>query len=107
MSALLILLLSHFVGDYAFQTEYMAENKGKDNYILVAHVATWTFIVSTTALFIGVNFPDMIIFLFVPHLIMDYIKARKLLWCKRVTPQQALTIDQSFHLLQILLLWTL
>lgn len=48
-----ILLLAHFIGDYALQNDYMALNKGKDNYVLFAHVATWTITISAAALLLG------------------------------------------------------
>ncbi|MFD2254365.1 DUF3307 domain-containing protein [Lactococcus formosensis subsp. bovis] len=107
MSSLLILLLSHYIGDYALQTEYLAANKGKDNYILVSHVSVWTFVVSATALLLNmkITFILIVFLLFVPHFIMDYIKARNILWCKNLSPRISLSIDQAFHMVQIILLW--
>ncbi len=31
------LLVAHFIADYALQSEYIAMNKGKDDYVLFAH----------------------------------------------------------------------
>lgn len=104
---MLLLLLSHFVGDYTFQTEYMALNKGKDNYVLAAHVATWTYVIYMMANFLGLHVSEelLVFVLFIPHYVMDYIKARNKLWCKKVSSKLALTIDQSFHFLQIIVFY--
>lgn len=40
---LLVTLTAHMVGDYLFQTEYLARNKGSSNYILLAHCVLYTF----------------------------------------------------------------
>lgn len=105
----IILLLAHFIGDYALQNDYMALNKGKDNYVLFAHVATWTITISAAALLLGlpVNAFMIVFVLLVPHEIMDFIKARNLLWCKSVSPHKALVIDQVFHLVQITVFYML
>ena len=104
---LLILLLSHFIGDYALQNDYIALNKGKDNYVLFAHVALWTFTVSATAIYIGLPLTTPIILgiLLVPHFIVDYIKARNIFWCKHMKPTTSLYIDQTIHAIQIIILW--
>lgn len=103
----LILLLSHFIGDYALQNDYIAINKGKDNYVLAAHVATWTFVVSIVAVFLKLNISSELIvcLLFIPHYTMDYIKARNILWCRKLSPKLSLTIDQVFHFSQIIALY--
>lgn len=99
----IILILAHFIGDYALQNDYMALNKNKDNYVLFAHVATWTITISLVAfiLKLPVNSFLIVVILLIPHFIMDAIKARHLLWCNFVSPKTALIIDQAFHLFQI------
>ena len=39
---LLFVLMAHMTGDYLFQSDYLARNKGKDNYILLAHSVLYT-----------------------------------------------------------------
>lgn len=107
MTSFCILLLSHYIGDYALQTEYLALNKGKDNYILFSHVAVWTFIVSINALLLDmkITFMLIVLLLFIPHFIMDYIKSHNILWCKKLSQETSLIVDQAFHIMQIILLW--
>ena len=107
MEALIILLLAHFIGDYALQNDYIALNKGKDNYILFAHIAIWTFVMTITTIFIGYNIEwhIIILVLLIPHFVADYIKAKNLLWCKKLSPKTSLYIDQSIHFIQIIVLF--
>ena len=91
---LLKLLFAHMLGDYFFQTDYIANNKGKDNYILFVHSILYTFGVF-------IVFGSYItyleyIFLIITHIIVDYIKARN------ITPKilgdvKALMLDQCLH----------
>ena len=106
---LLILLLSHFIGDYALQNDYLALNKGKDNYVLFAHVAIWTATLSITGLFLQLNITAPIILgvMLIPHFIIDYIKARNLLWVKKISPTASLYIDQLLHAIQIIIFYLL
>lgn len=103
---MLILLLSHFIGDYALQSDYIAKEKENSLYILIAHVSIWTFIVSITALFLGYNVAnlDIIFILFLPHFAIDLIKSRNLLWCKAFSIKTNLAIDQFCHCIQIVIL---
>ena len=43
---LLKILFAHALGDYFLQGEYLAMNKGKDNYLLCIHAILYTFAVS-------------------------------------------------------------
>ena len=38
---IIYIILCHCLGDYFFQTEYLAINKGSDNYILFVHCVTY------------------------------------------------------------------
>lgn len=107
MEALIILLLAHFIGDYALQSDYIALNKGKDNYILFAHIAIWTFVITATTLLLGYSlfWYHILLVLLIPHFVADYIKAKNLLWCKKLSPKTSLYIDQSIHFIQIIVLF--
>lgn len=39
---LLFVLMAHMTGDYLLQSAYLASNKGKYNYILLAHSTLYT-----------------------------------------------------------------
>ena len=64
-------IICHIVGDYLFQTDYMAREKSKDWYILFVHCVCYCvpFIYA-----FGLDF--RIIVLFAIHMIVDMLKAR-------------------------------
>lgn len=105
MTPILLMILAHYIGDYALQTNYMAMNKGKDVYVLLSHIATWTFVIVLTGMYLGIpaNFLLIVFVLLIPHFIMDYIKSRNLVWCREISEKQSLLVDQVFHINQILL----
>ncbi len=97
---LLKLLFAHSLGDYFLQTDYLAMNKGKDNYILCIHAILYT-------LAVGLIFGNEISYLWywvilLSHIPVDYIKARG------ITPNKfgdknALILDQVIHYLILVL----
>ena len=52
---LLFVLMAHMTGDYLFQSNYLAMNKGKDNYILLAHSVLYAVGVMIVAFIMGVE----------------------------------------------------
>lgn len=100
---LLVTLTAHMVGDYLFQTEYLARNKGSSNYILLAHCVLYTFGVFFTGLIIyeiRLSFLALVILL-ISHIIIDYIKARGIS-TKYIGEEKALFLDQTLHYLVLL-----
>ncbi|MBC6695236.1 DUF3307 domain-containing protein [Terrisporobacter mayombei] len=97
---LLKLLFAHSLGDYFLQTDYLAMNKGRDNYILCIHAILYT-------LAVGLIFRNEISHLWywvilLSHIPVDYIKARG------ITPNKfgdknALILDQAIHYLILVL----
>ena len=67
--AVLLLLTLHFVGDFLFQTTWMALNKSKDNKALTAHVAVY----SVCFMAFGLEF---VAITFVLHWITDWCTSR-------------------------------
>lgn len=46
IKSLLFVLMAHMTGDYLFQSDYLARNKSKDNYILLVHsifIYSWSY----------------------------------------------------------------
>lgn len=94
------LLFAHGLGDYFLQSNYLAMNKGKDNYVLCIHAILYTF-------GIGLVFGNEISHLWywlilLIHIPVDYIKARG------VTPKvmgekNALILDQAIHYLTLII----
>ena len=100
---LLKLLMAHSLGDYFLQTNYLAMNKGKDNYILCIHSILYTFA-------IGLVFRNEISQLWywlilLIHIPVDYIKARGIT-PKLMGETSALILDQVIHYLTLILALT-
>lgn len=95
------------VGDYALQSDYIATQKAKSNYVLTVHAAIWTFVVTMTWIILGnsIDLYQIILVLFLPHFWMDYQKSRDGSYQKVFkTEKQQLTFDQLFHYFQLAML---
>ena len=102
----LVLLYAHLLADYPLQGTFLATMKGKNNIILLTHAGIWTgtILVALHLLGFSVTYFD-VISLFVVHTIADYLKARAIGFYKYLDNLKAgLVIDQSIHILQILVL---
>lgn len=97
---LLKILFAHSLGDYFLQTDYLAMNKEKDNYILCIHAILYTFAVS---LIFGNEISQLWYWLILlTHILVDYIKARGIT-PKAMGDKNALILDQSMHFLTLVL----
>ena len=98
---LLKVIFAHCLGDYLFQTEYLAANKGKDNYILLMHSVLYV----ASVYFIFGSAINMYWYygLIVSHFIIDYVKARgySVKWFKGYS--NALIVDQALHFILLLM----
>lgn len=93
----LCVIMAHFVGDYLFQTEYMAMNKGKSNYILLAHCFCYGFGVMIITKLFNVNITELGLLIIIGlHFPIDYLKARSIS-TKYLTDNRALLVDQVLH----------
>ena len=68
---IIYIILCHCLGDYFFQTEYLAINKGSDNYILFVHCVTYC-----TPFIIKFGLSWKIYFIFIVHFFTDLSKAK-------------------------------
>jgi hypothetical protein len=103
---LLVLIFAHLLADYPLQGDFLATMKGKNHIILASHAGIWTGTILTAVhlLGYGVNFND-VIFLFVIHAIADYCKAKPIgIYGRLDVLKGGLLLDQSIHLMQILVL---
>lgn len=99
------LLIGHLVGDYLFQTGWMATNKMKRWSALLVHSAVYTIVIYGFGLLSGGLSPAAIALVFVSHVFIDkgfFVVT----WTKYIqTPPPSefkwLTIvaDQTFHLI--------
>jgi len=101
---LFFLLLGHFLGDFALQSDLVAQQKPHSRLMLTYHVAYYTLII-TLSLIVGllVNNQEgfftgmtvaVLIFVFVTHWLQDLIKGLKFNGTK-----QAFFVDQALHIL--------
>ena len=108
-----ILAIFHFVGDFVFQSHWMASNKSKNNAALVLHVGIWTGCIGIPAflaLILGIiNVNAVLLYIainFVSHLIIDYISSRitSRLWAKQSWHNffVAIGFDQLLHFIFLL-----
>lgn len=99
---LMFVIMAHMTGDYLFQSDYLAMNKGKDNYILLAHSILYSVGVMMVARIIGIDLNALeLLIISVVHFPIDYIKA------KGITPnyignKKALILDQLIHYLTLI-----
>lgn len=69
MNNIILLLITHFIGDFILQTDHMALNKSKSNYILFLHCLVY----SLCFLYFGLPFAMIT---FGTHFATDYFTSR-------------------------------
>ena len=94
------ILFAHCLGDYLFQSNYIATNKGKDNYLLFVHGVLYTLAVYIVFGTLMSSLAYWVIL--ISHIVADYIKARGIT-PKKYGDEGALVIDQILHYLILLL----
>lgn len=101
---LLFILMAHMTGDYLFQSDYLATNKGKDDYILLAHSILYTVGIIIIAYIMKINLSQIdLIIISAIHFLVDYIKARGIT-PKYIGSKNALLLDQVIHYLTLILI---
>ncbi len=108
--SILVLLFLYFINlllDYPLQGEYLANNKGKSNYLLFVHSAIWGIGISLALIPLDLYIiwkPLMLIF---GHMLIDAFKSKG--WFRKMGLKEktALYADQFLHLFQIILCFTL
>lgn len=105
MMTFLVLVYAHLLGDYPLQGQFLSEQKGKNNILLVTHAIIWTGTIALAGHLLGFNIDLIdISLLFVVHLIADWLKATGKLWYANMDDLKGggLLIDQSIHIVQLL-----
>lgn len=115
-----IILLTHWVSDFVFQTHWQATNKSKNNLALTMHVLTYSigwlipmgylFYINGNSLFICFfNSLFFSIYTFIFHWLTDYATSRlnSYLWAKGDVHNFFVSVgfDQILHYLQIFLFY--
>ncbi|HEU5141494.1 MAG TPA: DUF3307 domain-containing protein [Bacillales bacterium] len=109
MSLFDILLVGHFVGDFLFQTNWMAVNKSKKWSPLFTHCVVYTAVVALFGLMGGGLSPVGIAVIFVGHVILDR-KTFVSFWVRYIQTARGsdavwleIVADQIFHILLLAL----
>lgn len=101
---LFVVLSAHMLGDYFLQTDYLAMNKGKDNYILLVHCILYGLGVGLVFGVFGITLTAIEIALISAiHFPIDYIKARGIT-AKKLGDKNALVLDQTIHYITLFLI---
>ena len=99
-----VLLIAHFLADFTFQTEKLAEEKKKDQKALLLHSAIYA-VVMALACFAGVSLLYALLpaaIFAVSHFVIDECKC---LAAKKWDSVWLFLIDQAVHALVIILVW--
>jgi len=95
----LTLFWLHFIGDYPLQSDFLANMKGKNDYLLLCHCIIWTGTISAGLVYLGLFAYWKVTMLLVGHFIIDRWKARKK--DKKYALTFDLWLDQLLHIVQI------
>lgn len=93
INTILGLITAHIFGDYVFQSAYIAENKKRNIYHLLVHC--WIYTACFWCVLFLLNKLNLwiIAFVFVSHVILDYIKSR----IEEKIGSKAYALDQLLH----------
>ena len=98
------LIWLHMIGDYPLQGDFLAQVKGKNDYILFCHSVIWTGCIAFGLFLLGLFAWWKAAMLLIGHFIIDRWKARK--QDKSHSLKRDLWIDQGLHLFQLLICLT-
>lgn len=108
MEFLFWLLVAHFVGDFALQSQFMAETKSKLPLVMIAHVIIWTGIIMIPVKLFGYNIFPAALVMALAHWFVDFMKMKLFDKLKDKKGKEAIMLfnaDQVMHFIQILVLW--
>lgn len=111
LTIVVAILFIHWVADFLCQTDWMAQNKSKDNVALLAHVGIYSFIWFIPMFFMcpGHRFAasEFVAITMICHYITDYFTSRlnSKLWEEKKVHWFFVSVgfDQFLHYLQLLL----
>lgn len=89
----------HYIADFPLQGSFLAEMKGKYDYLLFAHAVIWAVVIAIGLNYFGLLSEWDFTILFIGHLYIDRWNARKK--DKTFALTRDLWIDQAIHMAQI------
>lgn len=103
MDPIMYLLLGHFVGDFALQSDYMAQKKTNSKKTLTFHVLVYVLVIAAVLVLYGLATGKghlfswtglgVLVLLYVAHWLQDYLKGHVLPKSK-----QMYYLDQILHI---------
>lgn len=103
------LIFANFIGDWSLQTRWMADNKQRYWFVMVAHCIVWTACICIALEYLGLFEHWKAGFLFLGHYWIDSWKCwvyRKKPLCEQPNLKH-LYIDQFLHLVQCIMVYCL
>jgi hypothetical protein len=102
------LISAHFIGDWALQSRWIAENKSSIPEILFAHCMIYAATISIALQYLNILSPWKVVFLIVTHFITDSWSSNKHKNCSNFSEKRrTLYIDHMYHLIQLLIVYYL
>lgn len=93
----LYLLFAHYIGDYVFQSDFLANTKSKSFYNLFVHCFLYSMTICITFVLLkGTFYMYQFIILLSSHMVIDFIKSNAKNKNKQLTTY--LYIDQFLHI---------
>lgn len=99
--ACFFLVWMHTIADFPLQSDFLAQMKGKNDYLLFCHCVIWTGFIALILITFGLFAWWKIAVLLIGHFFIDRWKVRKP--DKTYALTRDLYIDQGLHFLQLLL----
>ena len=105
------IIFAHYIGDWAYQNDFVAQNKGKYWIIMLSHCIVWTACVSIALQYLGIFTLEKALFLFIGHWICDKLKCNRIRKDCQQNPISEkwnlflLYTDQSWHLIQCIIVY--
>ena len=100
------LVFGHFIADWAFQNEFVANNKGKYWFIMFAHCMVWAGILGFVLFLLDISALWKLGFLIGGHWVCDKWKCNKITYLCSTSREdenrnlKLLYIDQAWHIVQ-------
>lgn len=98
----LAIYFANLILDYPLQSEFLADYKSKNNYVLFVHSAIWGIGIFLVLISLGLGTIWKLPMLVIGHMLIDAWKCRG--WYKKLNIKDwhSLYIDQGLHLIQLI-----
>ena len=110
IKVVLWLLFAHWVADFVCQSDYMAQNKSKDNRVLAMHCFVYGVIIGFAGFVAHIKYPGAFYLVnALIHFPVDYVTSRinSKLWADKKVHYFFVSVgfDQFIHFITLVLIW--